>query len=92
MELNKLHVDQFRAGLISERMTVAGIFPTVARDLVGATDSAGREHDGLGAKNLEAAAFAFVSKCADDTLTIFEQRENRVFHVNLDPLMNSMIL
>ena len=73
-------------------MTVAGIFPTIAGDFVGAADSAGREHNGLGAKNFESPALAFVSKCTDDTITIFKEGENGVFHVNLDPLVHSMIL
>ena len=52
MKLNELHVDQFRAGVIGERMAVAGAFPTVARDLVGSPDAAGRENDRFGAEKL----------------------------------------
>src|SRR4029450_1169680 len=36
MKLHELHVDQFRASVISQRVAVAGVFPTVARDFVSA--------------------------------------------------------
>ena len=92
MKLNEFHVDQFCSREIRERVSVTGIFPTVAGDFVGAPDSAGREHNGLRAKNFESPVLAFVSKCTDDAITIFKEGENGVFHVNLDPLMHSVIL
>src|SRR5260370_2806876 len=73
-------------------MSVAGVLPTVACDFVGAANAAGGEHDPFGAKNFEATAFTFVTKCAHDAIAIFEQRKNRVLHVNLDALMDAMIL
>ena len=48
MELDELHVHQLGAGVVGERVAVAGVFPAVARDLVGAADAAGRQHDRLG--------------------------------------------
>ena len=48
MELDELHVDQLGAGAIGQRVAVAGAFPAVARDLVGAADAAGGEDDRLG--------------------------------------------
>ena len=77
MELDEFHVDQLRAGVVGERMAVASVFPTVARDLVGAPDAAGGEHDGFGAKNLEASAFAIVAKGPDDSIAILQQRRGR---------------
>ena len=62
MELDELHVDQLRAGVVGERMAVAGVFPTVARDLVGSPDAAGGEHDRFRAKNFEPAALAIVTE------------------------------
>ena len=53
MELDEFHVDQFRAGVIGEGVAVAGAFPTVAGDLVGPADAAGRQHDGLGLEDLK---------------------------------------
>ena len=41
MELHKFHVHQFRAGVIRERLAVAGVFPGIAGDFVGAPDAAG---------------------------------------------------
>ena len=45
MELHELHVDQFRAGMIGQRLAVAGVFPGIAGDFVGSADAAGRQHD-----------------------------------------------
>ena len=92
MKLHKFHVDQFRARLVCERMTVAGILPTVAGDLVSAANSSGGKDDGFGPKNLEATAFAFITKRADDPSVIFQQRQNGVLHVNLDALMHPVVL
>src|SRR5438876_4066740 len=65
MKLHKLHVDQFRARFVGKRVTIASIFPTVARDLVGAPDPTGGKHDCFGPKNFEAAALALVTERAD---------------------------
>src|ERR1700730_2903222 len=73
-------------------MSVAGIFPTVARDFVGAANAASREHDRFGAKNSEATTLAFVTTRADNAVAIFEHRKNGVLHVNLDALMNAVVL
>ena len=59
---------------IGERMTVAGIFPTVAGDFVRAPDAACRQHDSLGAKQLKAAALAIVAERAGDAIAVFQQR------------------
>ena len=55
-------------------MAVAGAIPTVARDLVGLANSAGREDDRFGAKNLESPAFAIVTKRADHAIAVFQKR------------------
>ena len=73
MELHELHVDQLGAGVVGERVAVAGVLPAVARDLVGAADAAGGQHDRLGAKQLEAAALALVAERADDAVAVLEQ-------------------
>ena len=92
MELDELHVDQLRARVIRERMTVAGVLPAVARDLVGAADSAGREDDGLGAEDNETSPLAIVAERADDALSLLQQRQDRALHVHVDALVNSVIL
>src|SRR5437016_13299922 len=73
-------------------MSVAGVLPTIACDFIGAANAAGGEHDCFGAKNLESPALALVTKRAHDAIAIFQQRKNRVFHVNLDALMHAVIL
>ena len=92
MELHELHVHQLRAGVVGERVAVAGVFPAVARDLVGAADAAGRQHDGFRAKQLEAPALALVSERADDAVAVLEQRDDRALHVHVDALMDAVIL
>src|ERR1043165_6782658 len=92
MKLNELHVDEFRSGVVGQGMTVSSVFPTVTGDFVRATDSARRYHDCLGTKNFEMAPLTLVSKGSNHTVTVFEQRENRVLHVNIASLMNAMIL
>ena len=47
MELDELHVEQFGARVIGQRVAVARVFPTVAGDLEGAPDAAGGQHHGL---------------------------------------------
>ena len=64
MELHELHVDEIGAGVVGQRVAVARVLPAVARDLVGAADAAGREHDRLRAKQLEPAALALVAERA----------------------------
>ena len=64
MELDELHVDQLGAGAVGERVAVAGAFPAVARDLVGAADAAGGEDHRLGREHVEAAALAVVGEHA----------------------------
>ena len=66
VELDELHVDQLGARFVGERMAIARVFPAVARDLVGAADSAGRQHDRLCAKDLESSSLALVPERADD--------------------------
>src|SRR6266513_4096660 len=92
MKLHKLHVNQFCARVISERMAVASVFPTVAGDSVGPPDSASGQHHCFGAENLEAPTFAFVAKCPDHAVAVFKKRKNRVLHVDIDSTMHTVIL
>ena len=92
MKLHKFHVDQFRAGFISERMSIARVLPAVARDLVRATDSAGRKHDCLGFENFKTATLALVTKRADRAVAVFEDGQDCVFHEHVDTLMDAVVL
>src|SRR5206468_4203929 len=58
MEPDELHLHELRAGVVGERMTLARVFPAVARDLVVAPDAAYRQDDRHRAKHLQPAAQA----------------------------------
>src|SRR5438093_13754682 len=73
-------------------MSIAGIFPTVTGDFVSAANSAGCEHDCFRSENFEAAAFAFVAKGANGAIAIFQDRQDRVFHMHVDAAVHAMIL
>ena len=92
MELHEFHIHQRRAGVIGERVAVAGIFPAVAGDGVGAADAAGGEHHGFGAEKMEAAALAVVAERAGDAVAIFQQGDDGVFHENVEAEMNAVVL
>src|ERR1700720_1945092 len=92
MKLNEFHVDQLSARVISERVTVAGVFPTIARDPEGAPDSAGGQHDRFCFEESKAAALAIVCERAGNSITILEQSKDCAFHVNVYALMDAVIL
>ena len=92
MELDELHVDQLGAGAVGQRVPVAGALPAVAGDAVGAPDAAGREHDRLGAKQLEPAALALVAEGPGDAPAIDEQRHDGELHVHVEPAVDAVIL
>src|SRR5262249_44739813 len=92
MKLDELHVDQLRSCAIAERVTITGVFPAVAGNLVGASDAAGRQYDCLRTKNQEAAALAVVTERTDNSSVLFQQSENRTLHVHIDPPMHTVIL
>jgi hypothetical protein len=92
MKLHKLHVNQFRAGMIRERLPVAGVFPGVAGDSISATNAAGGKHNGFRLEDLESSAFAVVAERPNDAVAVFEQRDDRVFHVDFDTLMDAVVL
>ena len=92
MELDELHVDELRAGAKGEAVSVAGPFPAVARDLVGAADAAGRENHRLGSEDVEATALAVVGDAASRPTAVEEQRDDRVLHVHSDAEIDGVIL
>ena len=92
MELHELHVDQRRAGAVGERMAVAGAFPAVAGDAVGAADAAGGEDHGLGAEEQEASALAFVPAGAGHAAIVGRQIDDGAFHVDGDAGVDGVIL
>ena len=71
MKLNELHVDEFRTGLVRQRVSISSVFPTVARDFVRATDSARGQYHSFGAENFETPSLALIAERAYDTVAVF---------------------
>ena len=69
--MDKLHVNQFRAGMVGEGLSVTGVFPGVAGDSIGAPNSARSKDDGLRFENLESSAFPIVPERAGDSLAMW---------------------
>ncbi len=92
MELHELHVDQLGARAIREGVAVAGAFPAVAGDLVGAAHAAGGQHDGLRAEHVEASALAVVGEHAGGAAAVEQQVDHRVFHVHGHAQVDRVVL
>ena len=84
MELDELHVDQFGARPIGQRVAVGGAFPAVAGHLVGAAGAARRQDDGLCREDVEAAALAVVGDRPGCSAAVEQQLDDRVLHVHCD--------
>ena len=92
MELDELHVDQGRSRPVGERVTVAGAFPTVAGDGIGSSQAAGRQHDGLGLKDLEAPAFALITEGAHHAAIVLQQGNHGAFGMKRNALVDAVVL
>src|SRR6266581_8880358 len=73
-------------------MAVPGVFPTVAGNPVSAADAAGGQHHSFGFEDFEASPFALVAERADYPIAVFEQRDHRAFHMDINAAMDAMIL
>ncbi len=78
--------------MISKRLSVAGVLPTVARYPEGSAHASCRKHYGSGPEHSKAATLAVIGQRACDAVAVFEQRDYGAFHVDLDALMNAVIL
>src|SRR5262249_16528451 len=92
MKLHELHVHQIRTGVVGERVAIARVFRSIARDLIGPASTPGREHDGFCFKQYESSTFPLVTECAHNAVSILEQADEGAFHVHSDALMNAVIL
>ena len=92
VELDELHVHQLGAGVVGQRVAVAGVLPAVAGDLEGAPDAAGGEHDRPGLEHAQVALLAVVAHRARDAAPVQEQLRDRVLHVDLDALVDPVVL
>ena len=73
-------------------MAVAGAFPRVAGDLIGAAEAARGDNDRLGLENLEAAALAIIAERPGDAVAVLEQGDDGPFHVDRDALVDAVVL
>ena len=92
MELHEFHIHEVGAGVVGQRVPIAGVLPTVTRDLVGTPDSPCCQDNGLCLEQQKPAALAVITKSSDNTISIFQERDNRALHVYIDPLVYSVIL
>ncbi len=92
VELHELHVDQLRAGVVGERLSVAGVLPGVRRHPIALADAAGGDDDGLGAEDDEAPGLAPVSERAGDPIAVLEQSGHRALHEDLEPRVHALVL
>src|SRR5579875_2245740 len=92
MELNKLHVHERGAGVVSQGVAVAGVLPTVASDFVSAPDAAGGQHDALGAEEEKAAPLALIAEGAGDAAVAGQKLEDRALHVNVHAEVDAVVL
>ncbi len=92
MELHELHVDQLGASVVGERVAVAGVFPAVAGDLEGATDSASCKDDGPRREEAEAPALAIVGDRPADPLAVLEELDDGHLHVHVDAEVDRVVL
>jgi hypothetical protein len=92
VELDELHVDQLRAGVVPERVAVAGALPGVRGDLPRLSGAAGGHHDRTSAEGDEASVGPPVREGAADTVAVLEQAGDDVLHVDLDAAVNRLVL
>jgi hypothetical protein len=73
-------------------VAVASAFPTVARDLVRASETARRQHDRARAEHAESTTLAFVADHAGRASVSQEQPHNGELHVDADAAVHTVIL
>ena len=92
MKLDEFHVEQFRARVICERLSVSGIFPGVAGDSIGAANAAGCQDNCLCLEEFESSALPVITERANDAIAILKQSDHGMLHVDVDSLMNTVVL
>src|SRR5580692_9705668 len=92
MELHEFHIHQRSTSMVGERMAIARIFPTVAGDFECSSNSSCRQHHGFGTEQVKSATLAVVSKRARDATAVLQQRDDCVFHENVETEMDAMVL
>src|SRR5207302_3062846 len=62
VKLYEFHIHQIGSCLVGQRKPVAGVLPTVARNLIGSTDAARRKDDRFRMKEFESAFLAIIAE------------------------------
>ena len=73
VELNELHVDQLRPGLVPQRVSITRALPTVGRDLERPPEAAGGQDHGAGPEDSESAILPVVPERADHAFSVLEE-------------------
>src|SRR2546428_1426460 len=92
MELGELHVHEIGARLVGHGVAVTGLFPRVGGDPPSPASTAGRQDDGPGPEQDEAARFAPVAQDSGEATSIQEELQGRAFHVDAEPLVDRVVL
>ena len=92
MELYKFHIHKFSPRIISQRMSVTGIFPAIAGDLESSSNSPSGKNHRLCAEDHKPASLSCITESTGYIIAILKQRDNRAFHMHLYPLVDAMVL
>ena len=92
MELYELHIDEFGTSIVCERVSVARVFPAVARDLECLPDAARGQHDRLGVKHLEVPLLAVVCQRTHHAFPVLEECDHGTLHVDVHSLVDTVVL
>ena len=73
-------------------MSVAGVFPAIARNFISLAHAAGGKHNRFGGEDLKPPFFALVTECSDSAALVFQQRYDCALHVHINTLMDAVVL
>ena len=73
MELKELHVDQLRAGVVGERLTITGVLPRIRGHLPRFSVATRRQNHSLRSENNEPARLSPVGNGAADSAVLLER-------------------
>src|SRR5882762_1255133 len=92
MKLHEFHVHQFRTRFISQRHSVACVFPRVRRDRPGLSNSPRGHHHRFRLEQYKSPRLPPISQRPRASPAIREQPHNRALHVHIEPHVHAAIL
>ena len=92
MELEELHVDELRSGVVGQSVAVAGVLPGVAGDLVRLADAPGGHDHRAGPEDGEAPSLPVVAQGARHPVAILQEGGDGDLHVDVQALVDAMVL